>query len=149
MSQLSQILIFGFAVAALFALILACLESGRRVGIWHKQQGTELSSAGLTAVDGAVFGLMGLVIAFTFSAAASRFSDRRQLIVQETNHIGTAYLRIDLLPPATQPTLREDFRNYLDARLGFYRHLNTDPEAMQRCLDCHDSVSVYLPDSLR
>ena len=63
---------------------------------------------------------MGLLIAFTFSGAASRFEARRSLIVQETNDIGTAYLRIDMLPADAQPALRQDFRDYLDARLEFY-----------------------------
>jgi hypothetical protein len=38
-------------------------------------------------VDGAVFALLGLLIAFAFSGAASRFDARRQLIVQEANMI--------------------------------------------------------------
>jgi hypothetical protein len=45
------------------------------------------------------------------------------LIVQETNAIGTAYLRINLLPAQTQPPLRESFRRYLDSRLEFYRSI--------------------------
>ena len=40
---------------------------------------------------------MALLIAFTFSGAAARFDSRRQLVVEESNCIGTAYLRIDLL----------------------------------------------------
>jgi hypothetical protein len=66
---------------------------------------------------------MGLLLAFTFSGAASRFDARRQLIVEETNAIGTAYLRLDLLPADHQSRLRDDFRNYLDARLSVYRKL--------------------------
>jgi hypothetical protein len=34
---------------------------------------------------------------------------RAQLIVDEANAIGTAYLRIDLLPAAAQPALRQRF----------------------------------------
>ena len=49
------------------------------------------------AVDGAVYGLLGLLMAFTFSGAATRFEDRRQLIRAEANAIGTAWLRADLL----------------------------------------------------
>jgi hypothetical protein len=48
---------------------------------------------------------MGLMIAFTFSGAASRFDSRRQLIVEEANKIGTAYLRIELLPASLEATL--------------------------------------------
>ena len=45
------------------------------------------------------------------------------MIVEETNAIGTAYLRLDLLPPAAQPALRERFRQYVEARLAAYRQL--------------------------
>ena len=41
-------------------------------------------------------------MAFTFSGAASRFDHRRDLIVEEANDIGTAYLRIALLPEAAR-----------------------------------------------
>jgi hypothetical protein len=45
------------------------------------------------------------------------------LIVEETNAIGTAYLRLDLLPADARPALREGFRRYVDARLEVYRRL--------------------------
>jgi hypothetical protein len=45
------------------------------------------------------------------------------LIVEETNAIGTAYLRLDMLPAAAQPALREHFRGYIDMRLDVYRKL--------------------------
>ena len=62
-----------------------------------------------------------LLVAFTFSGAAARFDTRRQLIVEETNAIGTASLRLDLLPAAVQPPLRAHFRQYVAARLEVYR----------------------------
>ena len=58
-----------------------------------------------------------LLVAFTFSGASSRFDIRRNLIVQEANAIGTAYLRLDVLPVDQQPGLRESSRQYLDARI--------------------------------
>jgi hypothetical protein len=125
---MQQPLIFGFVVLGLFAAVLALLEIGWRIGIWRRKQDTEAAAAGLGVVDGAVFGLMGLIIAFTFSGAATRFDARRQLIGQEANTIGTAYLRLDLLPASAQPELRDDFRNYLDARLGMYGNLALDSE---------------------
>ncbi len=78
---------------------------------------------GLGVVEGAVFSLLGLLIAFTFSGAATRFEGRRHLIVEEANDIGTAYLRINVLPASAQPALRELFRQYLDSRLETYRKL--------------------------
>jgi hypothetical protein len=45
------------------------------------------------------------------------------LIVEEANDIGTAWLRIDLLPASVQPVMRELFRKYLDSRLETYRKI--------------------------
>jgi hypothetical protein len=112
---------------ALFAGMLVMLEVGRRVGIRRIARGTEadLSSGG--ALNASVFALLGLLLAFTFSGAASRFETRRQLIVEEANAIGTAYLRLDLLPASGQPALREKFKQYVDVRLAAYS--NADVEA--------------------
>src|SRR5205807_1526863 len=105
----------------MFASTLFLLLAGRRIGVRQRALDPEGAVAGFGAVEGAVFGVMGLLLAFTFSGAASRFDGRRQLIVQETNAIGTAYLRVDLLAASRQPELREDFRRYIDARLAVYR----------------------------
>jgi hypothetical protein len=107
----------------LFVGMIALLDLGRRFGRRRQGKDQEGARAGLGAVEGAVFALMGLLIAFTFSGAASRFDARRQLIVEEANAIGTAWLRLDLLPPAAQPELRDLFRRYLDLRLAVYQKL--------------------------
>src|SRR5262245_57741494 len=90
----------------LFLGMLLLVEVGRRIGLRRIAVDINGAREGLGVVDGAVFGLLGLLVAFTFSGAAARFDLRRDLIVQETNAIGTAYLRLDLLPPAAQPPLR-------------------------------------------
>ncbi len=108
---------------SLFLGMLLLLDIGRRIGVRRMAKDPEGARAGAGAVEGAVFGLLGLLIAFTFSGAVSRFDARRQLIVEETNAIGTAYLRVDLLSARAQPALREGFRRYVDARLEVYRTL--------------------------
>ena len=107
----------------LFFGILACLEIGHRIGRRRLEGAGEAARAGIGALEGAIFGLLGLLIAFTFSGAVSRFDSRRHLIVQEANIIGTAYLRVDVLPNAAQPALRENFRRYVDSRLAAYQKL--------------------------
>src|SRR5688572_171592 len=106
--------------SALFVGTVVLLEAGRRLGASRLAADPEGARAGVGAVEGSVFGLLGLLIAFTFSGAASRFDARRQLIVEETNHIGTAWLRLDLLAANEQPELRELFRRYMDSRLETY-----------------------------
>jgi len=107
----------------LFLGMLLFLEIGRRIAVRRMKEDSGAVGEGVGAVDGAVFALLGLLIAFTFSGASSRFDTRRQLIVEETNNVGTAYLRLDLLPADAQPALRESFRRYLDARIEVYRKL--------------------------
>ncbi len=120
--------------AGLFVGMVLLLEAGRWLGRRRRQKDEEGGRAGLGAVEGAVFGLLGLLIAFTFSGAASRFDARRQLVVQEANAIGTAWLRLDLLPASAQPEVRDRFRQYLDLRLAAYQKL-PDIEAARADLD--------------
>ena len=116
-------LVFSSVVFALamFVGMLAFAEVGRRVARRRAAHDPDGAWHGTGVVDAAIFGLFGLVIAFTFSGAASRFDTRRNLIVEEVNAIGTAYLRLDILPVEAQPGLRDSFRRYLDSRIQVYR----------------------------
>jgi hypothetical protein len=111
----SALLLIGVFAGMLLSLII-----GQRLGRREKG-GTDSGRIQLTAVEAAIFGLMGLMIAFTFSGAAQRYEMRRQLVVDEANAIGTSYLRIDLLPAVRQAALRDKYRQYLEARIAVYR----------------------------
>ncbi len=111
-----------FAACWLVGMLLM-IEIGRRAGLRRLARDPAKGMAGLGPIEGAVFALFGLLIAFTFSGGASRFDSKRQLIVEETNDIGTAFLRLDLLPASAQPALRALFRDYLDSRLATYRKM--------------------------
>src|SRR5262245_32614730 len=116
-------------ICGLISGILLSIEVGYRIGLrrwpWAEQNIRGMSSA----MEAAVFGLLGLLIAFTFYGAAVRFDNRRSLTVQEANAIGTAYLRLNLLPPEAQPELREDFRTYIRSRLAVFKKI-PDREAV-------------------
>ena len=119
---------FLFPVILIVAILLL-MEAGRRFGIRWRIRNRENSLGGSGTVEAAVFGLMGLLIAFTFYGAETRFETRRSLIVDEANAIATAYLRLDLLPENAQPELRENFREYVHSRLAIYQKI-PDWEAM-------------------
>lgn len=102
--------------------ILICLEVGRQIGL-HVGRSESGPTIGVGAVEGAIFALYGLLLAFTFSGAPMRLDARRQLIADEANAIHTAYLRLDLLNAESQTTLRPLFRDYLDARVQVYSKL--------------------------
>ncbi len=106
---------------AFLAATWACLEAGHRTGQKVFARGPEARPAGLGTVETVAFALLGLLLAFTFSGAADRLDRRRAQIVDEANAIGTAWLRLDLLPEEAQPKIRDEFRRYVDARLATYR----------------------------
>jgi hypothetical protein len=105
----------------LFVAMLVFAEIGRRIGRARLARDPEGLERGTGTVSSAMFALLGLLLAFTFAGAASRFEDRRHLITDEANAVGTAYQRVDLLPSDAQPAMRALFGRYLDARLASYQ----------------------------
>jgi hypothetical protein len=107
----------------LFGGMLGLLEWGRRLGTARLAADPDGARVGHAAVEAAIYGLLGLLFAFTFSGAASRFDERRRMIVEEGNALGTAYLRMDLLPVEAGAPLKDKLRQYLDARLEAYQKM--------------------------
>jgi hypothetical protein len=108
---------------ALLVGMLLLLEIGRRIGLRRLAKDPKATDSGLGPAEGTLFALFGLLLAFTFSGAADRFNSRRMLIADEANAVGTAWLRLDLLPAESQPELRAAFRDYLGSRLAVYAKL--------------------------
>jgi hypothetical protein len=101
----------------LLVLLLLAIEVGARVGARARVRrgGEGIVEPG--AIQGAMLGLLGLLLAFTYSLAASRQDARRGLVVQEANAIGTAYLRTGLLPEPHRGELQAILRQYADSRV--------------------------------
>ena len=115
----------------LFLGILVCLQIGYRIGRRSSEEQPQSSHEGIGVIEAAVFALLGLLLGFSFAGGTSRLDAKRQLIVEEANAIGSAYLRVGLLPIDQQPEMRRLFRQYLDARLAVYDRL-PDLQASQR-----------------
>jgi hypothetical protein len=119
----------GGVATATFVAILAALALGRWIGRRMLAKHGPVVPSNIGSLETAVFALLGLLIAFTFSGGLSRFDQRRVQAVQEANAIGTAYLRLDLLAPSVQPKLRKTFRDYVDSRIATYRKIADLPAA--------------------
>lgn len=140
------------SMIVLFVVVLACLRGGWWLGRRHYRIAGEGAHDGLGAVEGAVFGLMGLLVAFTFTGAADRFDDRRQLITEEVNAVSTAWLRLDLLPDKARESVRDLFRQYLDARIKAYRELGdgaATPESKQPIIAIQQRIWAELQAAVR
>lgn len=98
-------------------LVLLSIEFGFRVGRWRRERsGTEHDTT-LGGVVGATLGLVAFLLAFTFGMAASRFEDRRQVLLEEVNALDAAYFRADLLQEPQRAAARKLLREYVALRL--------------------------------
>jgi hypothetical protein len=111
---------------ASFLGLLVFLEIGREIGLRRLKKNSISLATGIGASESVVFALLGLLIAFTFTGAATRFEARRHLIVEEANNISTAYLRIDLLAAEDQPAIRNLFKRYTEQRLKSYKDIRNE-----------------------
>ena len=96
---------------------LLAVELGYRVATYRRQQSAQEKEAPVSGMVGATLALLALMLAFSFSLAGSRFEDRRQVVLSESNAIGTAYLRAAMLPEPMRTESRNLLRQYTDARL--------------------------------
>lgn len=127
--NVASLLSFPVFLGVALALLLA-MEVGYRIGRWHQKIGRGSIKEFVGIIDAPILALLGLLIGFTFFGAAERFDKRRDLIVEETNNIGTAYLRLDLLRSEDRDALRALFKQYLDSRIRTYAVLANLREAL-------------------
>ena len=124
----------------LFVGLLAALEAGRRLRRRGVAPGAVIESSpsdsGYAAVDAVVFAVLGLLIAFIFSASAARFDERRKLIVDQANALGTAWLRTDLVAEADREPIRQRMREWVKESLEVMRAApDLDSAEFQRRFD--------------
>ena len=84
--------------------------------------------------EGSLLGLMALLLAFSFSMAATKFETRRQAIVEEANIMNDAILRCDLYPDSVKRSLLPHFRQYVEARIQYFEAAD-DPGKIKASLD--------------
>ncbi|GGP27338.1 bestrophin-like domain [Silvimonas amylolytica] len=110
-----------FIAVLLAFLMLLAAAAGAAWSARHRTiAGNSESQSSLSAVETGLFGLLGLLLAFTFSGAASRFDNRASLLVDAANALHACILRADLYPAAERAELRHDLRLYLDTQIAFY-----------------------------
>src|SRR5271165_6108905 len=107
-----------------FLAILAASEIGRRLGVLASGRGGD----NVSTLEGAILGLLALMIGFTFAMALARFESRRDAVLNEANAIGTTALRARLLPaPHSQECLKL-LRNYAQLRLDLTQSVPSPPD---------------------
>lgn len=116
---------WGVVFVLLFGMV-AATEVGFRLGRRRRDREGEAAGSHSVTIQAALLGLLGLLLGFTFSMAVNRYDQRKEMAVQEANAVGTAGLRVRLLPAADRAEALTLLRQYTDARLEMVAP-STDP----------------------
>jgi len=115
-------LINSVPIWGVFVLTMALCVTLVEVGAAYSRAGLRNSAKAPDrppgSMVGSLLGLLAFTLAFTFSMAADRFSARKALVLDESNAIGTTYLRAALLPPKEGLEIRRLLREYTAARVS-------------------------------
>lgn len=108
-------------VTVVLGLMLVCNEIGFRVGRRGLGKESELSRTVSNALKGSIFGLVALLLAFSFSATTSRYDLRQRIVLDQSNAVGTCYLRASLLDEKLKNQIQKLLRRYVDLRLQLHQ----------------------------
>jgi hypothetical protein len=121
----------------LIVVVSGVVVGGAGIGYWigHRvrRRGPHFRDP-VAAVQGALLGFVGLVLAFGLSLAVGRYEARRAAVVAETNAIGTTYLRAQTLAEPARTDSLEDLMRYTDTRIRLSHAVPTSDRA-------HDDVA--------
>lgn len=125
-SQQMDILPIWFVLLLTVLLLFLAFWVGLRLGKYAQVRWAD-QSADLDLITGASLSFLALLLAFVINYAIGVFTERRELVVSETNAIGTAYLRAGILPDPARTESRQLYREYVAMRLEGVRQGKTRP----------------------
>jgi flagellar basal body-associated protein FliL len=99
---------------------LLATEAGFLLGRRSRSSSDDQSKSQVYTIQGAALGLLALLLGFTFAMAMSRYDLRKQMVLEESNAIGTTFLRAQLLPEPQRKEVSNLLRRYVEVRLEFY-----------------------------
>ena len=102
----------------LFILTLSIGLASAEAGVWvvnrREKKAVKDKEASVGSLLGAMLALLAFMLGFTFSITASRYSERKHLVVEQAKAIGTCYLRTSLIPEKQKLETRKLLGQYID-----------------------------------
>ena len=123
-------------IGALVGIFVA-VELGYQLGAWRGRRAEHEKEGAVGGMVAAELGLLAFLLAITFSLAAGRFEDRRTVLLDEANAIGTCYLRAAMLPADHRAAVRRLLREYVDVRLAALRDGSME-QSIRRSEELHN-----------
>ncbi len=95
------------------------------------------------AVQAALLGFVGLLLAFGLTMAVGRYDSRRAAVVVEANAIGTAFLRSETIGEPQRSESIALLRTYVDGRIRL-AHLVVETSTFDRAVDASGQLQRSL-----
>jgi hypothetical protein len=126
----------------LLAIVGAATVGGYATGRYlRKHQATLREPFGV--LQGALLGVVGLILAFGLTLAVGRYENRRAATVSEANAIGTTYLRAQLIAEPARSRSLALLRSYTDLAVQMSREVPNSP-GMRRTTAAQDVLQRRL-----
>ncbi|TCS41272.1 hypothetical protein [Reinekea marinisedimentorum] len=102
---------------ALFTFMVLFNEVGFHIGRFIQNRTDEEMKTLTGAIQASILGLLALLLSFTFSMSMQRYDNRSEALISEANSIGTAMLRVQLLPVSYRSEAHRLLQKYLKYRI--------------------------------
>ena len=130
-------------VVSVLGLMFAASEVGYRLGRARQAEEPERSHNVSSGLKASIFGLVALLLGFSYSMTSSRFNQRQRLVLDEANAIGTCYLRAGLLGEPAPNRIRTTLQRYTALRIEHFERA-LEPGEYQRTTKAMDAALVDL-----
>ena len=135
---------YSIPTLAISGIIFICIIFFYLTGVWvsrlQKKNNPDAKAEGVGPFEGALLGLLALLLSFTFNMSASRYDTRRALLIQESIYISTVLSCADLYPDSSRREFRKDLQQYIEARILYYNAGTIDEVKIARTL--HDAAKI-------
>ena len=134
--------------AIFFITMMIALEIAFHVGRSRRLTWRDPEKGGGGIVQTSLFAVLGLVLAFTYSASLNKYETRKAALVNEANAIGTAFYRADLAVEPGRQELMTSLYEYAQTRT-IPSHTVHTPEEFQNIISrTLEKQSLMLPIKL-
>lgn len=135
---LDSLPVWGVYLLTVLAMLVT-LEAGYRLGKTRLRESIARPDPGVGAIVAATLALLAFLLAFVVGFGTNIFNERRQLVIDEANAIGTTYLRAGYLDEPYRTESRQLLREYVDMRLAA-RQPETQEMAITRSEQIHNEL---------
>jgi hypothetical protein len=149
MSMLDSLPVWAVYVL-LVAVMLFVAEVGFRAGIRMQDRSDSPGEAKMTgAVVGGMLGLMAFMLAFTIGIVISQQGERKAMVVEEANAIGTAWLRAGLTEEPDLSAVRPLLLEYTEIRIEAADDPSLLGAVVVRSEEIHNELWAIMEESVR